>query len=625
MQLFNAENSAHDLTVMGLMLDSLPCSSPLPLNKIKEVEKSLSLFYPISWREIARLCLLRKIQLRYGKEIAGCSSLQELIENLEKSVLSSPSFPKEYFPLIKKLANFGRGVDFEKKAETGINLFLSLSVKGLDMLSWDVLEIGAFNENISLIPTKPQLELVLKAIRGFSPNKKEWKILDVNCGYGVLGSYLFTSKKTNESMAIYGLNEEEKNLILNQLEALAEGRNPKNYFLGDFLAKSSNYAPYDVVITNLSWGIKTSKSKSFENFLKKSPYSKELKLTQTVDWACATKMIDLLSKEGIGIWFTNSQSLTSTHNKQIVDRIMKENLIAGIVRLPQGCLSSNNTSPVMVIFKKGRSHDEKMIQVDARQFVQKGRKQLILPTDSIIQMVLGKKRCCLTQSVDPLTMLAYEKKKDTVFLKDVALDIFRGTDALTDSFITSHHSESKDSYLVLRLNEMRAGLTNFYDGPRILLTDEEKADLGKFSLKKGDILIKSRGGVNTSFPFSKELGKLPVCLVYEGEPQKVLATASIMVVRPDPTKLDSLFLKFYLQSRIGMEELNLLASGKNSFLLTKATLGNLKLPLPKLEDQKKLGQDCQQYSVAIFQAYKEFQDKLEEFMSYLYKRFKKGE
>lgn len=625
MQLYNAENSGQDLTVIGLMLDSLPSYSPLPLNKIKEVEKNLSLFYPISWNEILRLCLLRKIQLRYGKEVNRCASLQELVLSLEKSIVVAPSFPEEYVELVKKLAHFARGNEFEKNGEAGISMFLSLTVKGLDILAWDVLEVGTINEEQNAIPTKAQLELVGKSLRGFSPSKKEWKILDVDSGFGMMGSYLYSNKKTGETLDIYGLNNDERNLELNKLEALAEGRNPKNYFLGDFLDLGKDCAPYDAIITNFSWGIKTNGSKCFESFLKRSAYSKELQLTKTVDWACATKMIDLLKEDGIGIWFTNSQSLTSTHNKQIVDRIVKENLIAGIVRLPQGSISSNSTSPVMVIFKKGRSEKERMIQVDARQFVQKGRKQLILPTDSIVQMVLGKKKCCLTQSIDPLTMLSLEKTNDTVFLKDVTLDIFRGTDELTDSFINSHRNENKDSYVVLRLNEMKGGLTNFYDGPKIMLTDEEKKELGKFSLRKGDILIKSRGGINTSFPFPKEIGKLPVCLLYDGEPKEVLATASIMVVRPDPTKLDSLFLKFYLQSRIGVEELNLLGSGKNSFLLTKATLGNLKLPLPSMDEQRKLGQDCQQYSLAIAKAYKEFEDKLEEFMTYLYKRFKKGE
>ena len=74
-----------------------------------------------------------------------------------------------------------------------------------------------------------------------------------------------------------------------------------------------------------------------------------------------------------------------------------------------------------------------------------------------------------------------------------------------------------------------------------------------------------------------------------------------------------------------MEELNLLGCGKNAFLLTKGSLGNLRLPMMELSKQEELGRDCLNYSMSIATAFNEFERKLTEFMNYLYERFKKGD
>ena len=275
-------------------------------------------------------------------------------------------------------------------------------------------------------------------------------------------------------------------------------------------------------------------------------------------------MISALNKDGVGIWFTNSKSLTSSKNKQIVETIIKENLIASIIRLPKGSTSLNSTAPVMVIFKNGRRCKDSLIQVDARQFVQKGRKNIYLPIDEILSQATGKSKSVLSQAMNPSTMIADESEKEEILLKDVTDDIFRGTDMLTDDFISNHLSKGTDGYNVLRINDLTYGNTSISkENSTIALSEEEKKELDKYILKNGDILIKSRGNVNSGYPFSKEINKLPLCFVYNGSPQRIIATGSFMVVRPNKKKLDSNYLKFYLQSRIGVEELNLLGCGKN--------------------------------------------------------------
>lgn len=188
-------------------------------------------------------------------------------------------------------------------------------------------------------------------------------------------------------------------------------------------------------------GEQNQKIKEYKELISNSKYSKELEQCDTLDWVYALKMISALNKDGVGIWFTNSKSLTSSKNKQIVETIIKENLIASIIRLPKGSTSLNSTAPVMVIFKNGRRSKDSLIQVDARQFVQKGRKNIYLPIDEILSQATGKSKSVLSQAMNPSTMIADESEKEEILLKDVTDDIFRGTDMLTDDFISNHLSK----------------------------------------------------------------------------------------------------------------------------------------------------------------------------------------
>lgn len=626
MQLFNAGNDIMASGLMSILLESGPNSAPILQKKVKEIEKNLSLAYPLGWNELSELSLIRRLQLKIGSPISeNISSITELVLTLEQSIESSGAMEKNDLATLKKSTAFAKCQKYQKSNRNLIKEFLSLSIKGLEIMSFDSVAIGVAFDGDQGLCTIPQLELTEKMIRAFLPGKKDWKILDATSGFGQVSSYLFTKKKANETMALDSLDTDEKKHAVGRLYALAEGRADGRQIAGDLLTNTEGLGTYDAVICNIPWGEKTKKSKNFQAYINGCEYESLLAHNDTVDWAYAVKMLEHLNEKGVGIWFTNSRFLTSPKNKDIVNEVIERNLIASIVRLPKGVVSNNETSPVMVVFKKGRSAKEKMIQVDIRLLTQKGKKTSFLPTDSIVQMATGRKICPLCQSQDSTAMLAEDKDDGFVLLKDVTLDIFRGTDALTENMISDKKTELEGGYMVLRLNDF-AGVPSPGKGTqRILLTESEKKELGKFELKKGDILIKSRGGVESGFPFSKELSKIPLCFVYDGKPEKVLATASFMVVRPDPSKLDSLYLKFYLQSRIGMEELNLLGSGKNSFLLTKGTLGNLKLPLPNLEKQRKLGVDCMSYSQAMAEAYQEFEKRLQEFTNYLYHRFTKGE
>lgn len=625
MQLYDASGEGTSLSDMSMILSSIPASAPILSKKVRDVAKGLAMAYPISWREIAILTIIRRIQVNGKRQVTfNVDNLADLIDQMMESMDMS-MIPKEYSNLIKRVSSFSNSMEFKRRAEPQIKDFLSLNDKALEALTRELLYTGVAQEEDLDIPTQQQLDLVEKAIRTFMPGRKKWSILDASCGYGILPSFLKVGMKPSEEMDIHGIDTSQRKISTCRLVALAD-HTPEDNFQCMDLSEIVEGKKYDVVIYSSDWGEKkNSKSSLDKKFLEKSNYAKELSQCDTMDWAYAIKVIDLLDKDGLGIWFTSSKAMTSQRCQAIVDKVIEDNLIASIIRLPRDSTSKNVTSPLMVIFKKGRRPRDSLIQVDARRFVQKGRKAMYLPVDEILSQAAGRSKSNISQAFDPKTMISKDKKSSEVLLKDVTLDIFRGTDALTDEFISSHPSKTGQRYTILRLNDLQLGYIQENENNKVYLGEGEGQEFERFELRKGDILIKSRGSVVGSTIPGMELGRMPMCFIYDGSPTNVLASASFMVVRPDPTKLDSRYLKFYLQSRLGMEELNVQGSGKNSLMLTKSALGNIKIPLTSLDKQYQLGIDCLRYSQALSIAFQEFQKRMVEFTNYLYERFTKGE
>lgn len=626
MQLFDAESASLDFPTMAVLVDETPSSSPLLQNRVREIAKAFTMFYPIHWQELAEISLLRSIVLQRGIPVSQeAQDFASFSRNLAEAVLSIPSLSREEKAFVKNMAFLQPKDGLERKNPLVIQDFLSLPQKGLELLKREALIVGLQSFPDRGETPVSELELIDGLIRCYLPMKSELKIIDSSAGASLIGSYLVAKRKPGAKLDLYTLCRDPDNLVWNRLSAMGDGRDPDHCFSGCFLSQGCRFAPYDAVILHEPWGEASARSKSFESFLKTTPYKEELAATKTTDWARAVRMLSLLKEGGIGIWITNGKGLTSLPNKRIVERILKENKIAAIVRLPRGTVEGNLPSPVLVVFQNGRTASDPLFQVDARPFSQKGRKSPLFPSELVARMAVGKRPCAFVATFDPETMLAQEKEHGGVSLKEVSEEIFRGTDLLTDAFIAEHRSDGKDAWTVLRLNDLGAdGSLVGKDAPSVLLDEEERAAFGKFLLKKGDLLIKSRGQIAGNIPLPRDLGKIPLCLVYEGEPEKVLATASIMVVRPRQDKLDPDYLQFYLQSRIGMDELSLLGSGRNSIFLTKSSLENFKLPLPALEEQKEVGHRCRKFALDINAVYREFQKKVDEFTSYLCRIFAKG-
>jgi type I restriction enzyme S subunit len=139
----------------------------------------------------------------------------------------------------------------------------------------------------------------------------------------------------------------------------------------------------------------------------------------------------------------------------------------------------------------------------------------------------------------------------------------------------SQRGESSGGYPILRMNNLQEGRLVTSDVQYVDLDDAEHL---KYKLNPGDLLFNR----TNSFDL---VGKTSL---FEGDGDYVFASYLIRVV-PDPSRLDSEFINYYMNADSTQARLKLLATRAVSQSNINATkLRGLHIPLPSLDEQREI-------------------------------------
>ena len=103
--------------------------------------------------------------------------------------------------------------------------------------------------------------------------------------------------------------------------------------------------------------------------------------------------------------------------------------------------------------------------------------------------------------------------------------------------------------------------------------DEENRKISNYVLKEGDVLLPARGTAIRTAVFHEQKD---ICI----------ASSNVIVIRPDARKLDSTYLKIFLDSPIGNKLISGAQQGVTIMNISYKDLNVLEIPLPALEEQK---------------------------------------
>lgn len=175
----------------------------------------------------------------------------------------------------------------------------------------------------------------------------------------------------------------------------------------------------------------------------------------------------------------------------------------------------------------------------------------------------------ISQGYNPPDMGEIPEEWNAVNLKDVLLELTNGT--------TSYQSDDETDYPVTRIETISDGVIN-PDKVKFLVSIS-KQDLGKYSLRNGDILFSHINSI-------KHIAKTAI---YEGNPPLLIHGMNLLLLRPNREKVYPRFLLNLLKFERTRNKFRSLAKKAiNQASINQKEVGSVKIPLPPLIEQRKI-------------------------------------
>lgn len=298
----------------------------------------------------------------------------------------------------------------------------------------------------------------------------------------------------------------------------------------------------------------------------------------TGEWLFIDSMLGgLLGDRAVAI--VTGKALFNDADLEYRKRLLKSGRIEGIIELPSGSLSFTGIKVFMIVFGK----DNKEVRfIDASNVATADNKRYAnfeLPVRTVTEMYYSKdvKTKPITELINatnlmPSTVLLDVKKLDNgVQLKNVS-EIFIGNQYTLGVFERKGMlTDKKTGYKILTSSDIEDGIVD-WEGLKSIDYKDDKFD--KFAVKYGDVVVTSKSS------------KVKTVVVDIEPVEKILVTGGMIIVRPNLKKLNSTYLKMFLDSKDGQNALRRVQKGSYIVTINASSLGTVEVPLINIEEQE---------------------------------------
>lgn len=295
----------------------------------------------------------------------------------------------------------------------------------LDFSSKDYEPANVFNYFVEAVAFKYRnsednftpLELV-KLLCSLTDLRDNDTIYDPDCGYGSLLTYGFSEINGGK---VFGQVDKENLYMIAEINMLINGIDDADIQLGNIINNPKHLdgdklKKFDVVISNPSF--MTHKwTKSFDSKFTTDPFNRfeyGVPPENKVESVYISHMLNSLKDNGrMAILTIPSVLFREGSEGYIRKNIIENNLIDGIITLPQGLMANTALPYVIIVFKKNRIR-EKIIMIDASS------------TDHVIRD--GTIKRLSNESLDKIIDIYKEYKEVDYFSRLVTIDEIREND-----------------------------------------------------------------------------------------------------------------------------------------------------------------------------------------------------
>ena len=418
------------------------------------------------------------------------------------------------------------------------------------------------------------------------------KVIDAYSGFGFFDIDFLNE---NPNCQIDGYEISEYCVECSRLINLIMGNNV-NYSKEDLLKidLKSNY--YDRAFADTPFGLRYNKESlnlmGIDLFIKNNTFS--------IPWISAIKILASLNKEGKAIITTTEASLYNVLDREIRLQFVEKNYISRIIKLSPNLLLYSGI-PIYLIMLDKNKKDELIRFCDVSENVIVGRRKNKINVDEALNQINNNSITATKEEIQKndysLDLNRYLNKdkikvENGIILEDVA-EIFRGyqiTASQVDSMITENEKESNYKLLEIGNVDNEGNIDK-----QLKCINTGKKNLDKFLLRDGDIVLSARGE-NTK-----------IAIVNINKDECIVPNGSIVVIRTNMEKLDSRYLKMFLNSKQGQFILKTVKTGLVIPSINIGPLGKIEVKCPSMEEQQRL---IEKYSLK-YELYKATTEKME--------------
>lgn len=271
-------------------------------------------------------------------------------------------------------------------------------------------------------------------------------------------------------------------------------------------------------------------------------------------------------------------SRTEIYRKNFI----KSGYLEGIIELPHKVLPNTNAKLFLLILS---NNNKRVKMLDASSLVIKNvnrfseyEKIVNLDIGTILDRYFdcncGKSIELVAEFKNLTPSLLNDKKKEIkngVKLSDIA-DVFAGNQYTIKNF-SNILSEAKTGCSILTSND----ITDFYINLSSLNHINYKdTKFDKYAIRNGDVIVTSKSS------------KVKVGVVDFEPKEKIIVTGGMIIVRPNKDKLNPIYLKSFLDSELGQQELRMIQRGSVIVSINAKDLSNIDVPYLEMAKQEQI-------------------------------------
>lgn len=398
-----------------------------------------------------------------------------------------------------------------------------------------------------------------------------------------VSNFLIEASMQGDVAELYGTELNREAIILSKIkEHLLELE--INIELRDTIEEIKNHPKATKVFSDSPFGIRVrDMGSSIKNNKALVNYLNDCRVVSG-DWIFAISAMLAQKDHGKTVVSMVSGSLFNEADKGIREKLIKDGRIEAVIALPSN-LYSNTAIPVNLLVLSENNTSVRMINA-ANQFTELNRIQNHLTEENIKSILEAFTN--ITDISKDVTLEYFEKEdfvlspvrymgylleeSDGLPLSQVTTDIIRG--AMISKKELDELTTDNSDYKYVQIKDIENGMIKKNLSNLSGIEDKYK----KAFIQNGDILM------SKTAPFK-------FAIVDIDDKEKVVATGSLYILRPDQTKIDSTYLNMFLQSKLGQEQLKRYVTGTTIPTLSVAAFNKLIIPQKDKSTQNQLAKE----------------------------------